>query len=71
MQFHDFFMFLGLPDDEENPSFIDFENNWLRTDGRTDGQHFIEPLLLEIQTASTLALISFCIFWHFLDAMVG
>ena len=21
---------------EEKPSFLDFENNWLRTDGRTD-----------------------------------
>ena len=33
-------MFLGLPDDihEEKPSFFDFENNWLPTDGPTDGR---------------------------------
>ena len=32
-------MFLGFPDEmyEEKPSFLDFENNWLRTDGRTNG----------------------------------
>ena len=31
-------MFLGFSDKihEEKPSFLDFENNWLRTDGRTD-----------------------------------
>ena len=32
-------MFVGFPDEtyEEKPSFLDFENNWLRTtDGRTD-----------------------------------
>ena len=39
MQFYISIMFLGLPDDlhEEKPSFFDFENNWLPTDGRTDG----------------------------------
>ena len=38
MQFYISMMFLGLPDDihEEKPSFFDFENNWLPTDGRTD-----------------------------------
>ena len=32
--------FLGLPDNiqEEKPSFFNFENNWLRTDRRTDGR---------------------------------
>ena len=31
-------MFVGFPDEihEEKPSFLDFENNWLRTDRRTD-----------------------------------
>ena len=31
-------MFVGFPDEihEERPSFLDFENNWLRTDRRTD-----------------------------------
>ena len=28
---------------EENPSFLDFENNWVRTNGRTDGR--TDPLL--------------------------
>ena len=39
MQFYLSVMFLGFPDKihEEKPSFLDFENNWLRTDGRTDG----------------------------------
>ena len=39
MQFYLCVMFLGLPDKihEEKPSFLDFENNWLRTDRRTDG----------------------------------
>ena len=38
MQFYIFVMLLGLPDDkhEEKPSFLQFENNALRTDGRTD-----------------------------------
>ena len=38
MQFYIFVMFLGFSDKihEEKPSFLDFENNWLRTDGRTD-----------------------------------
>ena len=38
MQFDISMMFLGFPDKihEEKPSFSDFENNWLRTDGRTD-----------------------------------
>ena len=33
-------MFLGFPDEirEEKHSFLDFENNWLRTDGPTDGR---------------------------------
>ena len=32
-------MFLGFPDEihKEKPSFLDFENNWLRTDRGTDG----------------------------------
>ena len=32
-------MFVGFPDEihEEKPSFLDFENNWLRTDRRADG----------------------------------
>ena len=37
-QFYISVMFLGFPDKihEEKPSFLDFENNWLRTDGRND-----------------------------------
>ena len=40
MQFYISAMFVGFPDEmqEEKPSFLDFENNWLRTDGPTDGQ---------------------------------
>ena len=32
-------MFVGFPDEihKEKPSFLDFENNWLRTDRGTDG----------------------------------
>ena len=39
MQFYISVMFVGFPDEihEEKPTFLDFENNWLRTDGRTDG----------------------------------
>ena len=39
MQFYISVMFLGFPDKihKEKPSFLDFENNWLRTDGPTDG----------------------------------
>ena len=39
MQFYISVMFLGFSNEihEEKPSFLDFENNWLRTDGRTDG----------------------------------
>ena len=39
MQFYISAMFVGFPDEihEEKPSFLDFENNWLRTDRRTDG----------------------------------
>ena len=38
MQFYISMMFLGLPDDihEEKPTFFNFENNWLPTDGPTD-----------------------------------
>ena len=38
MQFYISAMFVGFPDEihEEKPSFLDFENNWLRTDRRTD-----------------------------------
>ena len=38
MQFYISVMFLGLPDNiqEEKPSFFNFENNWLPTDGPTD-----------------------------------
>ena len=38
IQFYISAMFVGFPDEihEEKPSFLDFENNWLRTDGRTD-----------------------------------
>ena len=45
MQFHISAMFIGFPDEihEERPSFLDFENNWLRTDGRTDGR--TDPLI--------------------------
>ena len=37
-QFYISVMFLGFPDQiyDEKPSFLDFENNWLRTDRRTD-----------------------------------
>ncbi len=40
MQLYISWMFLGLPEDihEEKRSFLDFENNWLPTDGRTDGR---------------------------------
>ena len=40
MQFYISVMFLSFPDKihEEKPSFLDFENNWLRTDGPTDGR---------------------------------
>ena len=40
MQFYISVMFLGLSDNiqEEKPSFFNFENNWLPTDGRTDGR---------------------------------
>ena len=40
MQFYISAMFVGFPDEihEEKPSFLDFENNWLRTDGPTDGR---------------------------------
>ena len=40
MQFYISVMFLGFPNEiqEGKPSFLDFENNWLRTDGRTDRQ---------------------------------
>ena len=33
-------MLLEISDEmhEEKPSFLDFENNWLRTDGRTVGR---------------------------------
>ena len=39
MQFYISVMFLGFPDEihKEKPSFLDFENNWLRTDRGTDG----------------------------------
>ena len=39
MQFYISAMFVGFPDEihEEKPSFLDFENNWLRTDRPTDG----------------------------------
>ena len=45
MHFYVSVMFLGLPDNtqEERPSFINFENNWLRTDGRTDRR--TQPLI--------------------------
>ena len=45
MQFYVSVMFLGFPDKihEEKPSFLDFENNWLRTDGPTDGR--TDPLM--------------------------
>ena len=38
MQFYISAMFGGFPEElhEEKPSFLDFENNWLRTDGWTD-----------------------------------
>ena len=39
MQFYISVMFLGFSDKihKEKPSFLDFENNWLPTDGQTDG----------------------------------
>ena len=45
MQFYISAMFVGFPDEihEEKPSFLDFENNWLRMDGRTDGR--TDPLI--------------------------
>ena len=53
MQFYISAMFVGFPDEihEEKPSFLDFENNWLRTDrpsdrpndGWTDGR--TDPLI--------------------------
>ena len=40
MQFYISVMFLGFLNEihEEKPSFLDFENNWLRSDGRTEGE---------------------------------
>ncbi len=40
MQFYISVMFLDFPDKihEKNPSYLDFEKNWLRTDRRTDGR---------------------------------
>ena len=40
MQFYTSAMFVGFPGEiqEEKSPFLDFENNWLRTDGRTDGR---------------------------------
>ena len=45
MQFYISVMYLGFSDKihEEKPSFSDFENNWLRTDRRTDGR--TDPLI--------------------------
>ena len=39
MQLYISAMFVGFPDEihKEKPTFSDFENNWLRRDGRTDG----------------------------------
>ena len=51
MQFYISVMFLGFPDEIhiEMPSFLDFENNWLRTDRptdrRTDGRTDVQTLL--------------------------
>ena len=49
MQFYISVMFLGFPDKihEEKPSFLDFENNWLWTDGRTYGRTdgWTDPLI--------------------------
>ena len=38
MQFNISAMFVGFPDEmhEEKPSFLDFENNWLRRKGEKD-----------------------------------
>ena len=38
MQFYISVMFLGFPDElhEEKLLFLNFETNWLRTDGRTE-----------------------------------
>ena len=40
MQFYISAIFVGFPHEiyKEKPSFLDFEKNWLRTDGRTDGR---------------------------------
>ena len=40
MQFYIFVMFLDFPNEihKEKPTLLDFENNWLPTDGRTDGR---------------------------------
>ena len=45
MQFYVSVMFLSFPDKihEGKPSCLDFENNWLRTDRRTDGR--TDPLI--------------------------
>ena len=45
MQFYISLMFLGFPNEihQEKPSFLDFYNNWLRTDGPTDGR--TDPLI--------------------------
>ena len=39
MQFYISAMFVGFPDEihEGKLSFLDFKNNWLRTDGPTEG----------------------------------
>ena len=43
MQFYISVMFLSFPDEilKEKPSFLDFENNWLRTDRPTDHQTYL------------------------------
>ena len=45
MQFYISVMFLDFPNEihEEKPSFLDFKNNWLRTDRRTDRR--TDPLI--------------------------
>ena len=39
MPYYIYVVFLGFPNEilKEKPSFLDFENNWLRTDEPTDG----------------------------------
>ncbi len=60
MQFYISAILVGFPDEiqEEKPSILDFEKNWLRTDRRTDGQtdRRTDPLI-EMRKINTTKLV--------------